>query len=386
MSQWPKVRLSECLQPTNDIVSVQRDQEYPNFGIYSYARGLFRKLPINGLASSANTLRRVRKGQFIYSRLFAFEGAYGIVGDEFDGSFVSNEYPTFICDETRIMPQYLIAYFSMRCVWEAVAKGSKGLGVRRQRVQPEEILAHEIPLVPLDVQCSIVARLESVAEKRKQVAAKLDAVQADAEHLLAIRFRDIIADTDWRPMGEVAPVVRRNVEVCFDQKYREVGARSFGKGLFHKPDFNGAEATWQKPVWIELGDIVISNIKAWEGAIAVAGLEHAGCIASHRYLTCVPDPNRSTADFLCYYLLSPDGLDQVGLASPGTADRNRTLSQASLVNIRVPLPPLEHQHAFNSLQAKVAEMMAKHTDIRRDLEALFPSMLERVFHSEMSSP
>ena len=81
MSQWPKVRLSECLQPTNDIVSVQRDQEYPNFGIYSYARGLFRKLPINGLASSANTLRRVRKGQFIYSRLFAFEGAYGIVGD-----------------------------------------------------------------------------------------------------------------------------------------------------------------------------------------------------------------------------------------------------------------------------------------------------------------
>jgi type I restriction enzyme S subunit len=140
MSQWPKVRLSDCLQLTNEIVTVQRDQEYPNFGIYSFGLGLFRKRPISGLASSALTLRRVRRRQFIYSRLFAFEGAYGIVGNEFDGCFVSNEYPTFDCDETRILPQYLVAYFSMPRVWEAVAKGSKGLGVRRQRVPPDAIL------------------------------------------------------------------------------------------------------------------------------------------------------------------------------------------------------------------------------------------------------
>ncbi|MBP6108104.1 MAG: hypothetical protein V9E93_04310 [Steroidobacteraceae bacterium] len=70
---------------------------------------------------------------------------------------------------------------------------------------------------------------------------------------------------------------------------REVGARTFGKGLVVKPDFDGAEATWQKPVWIKSGDLVLSNIKAWEGAIALADDEHEGCIASHRYITCVPD-------------------------------------------------------------------------------------------------
>jgi hypothetical protein len=261
MSRWPKVTLSDCLQPASDVVPVERDREYPNFGIYSYARGLFHKRPINGLASSALTLRRVRRRQFVYSRLFAFEGAYGIVGDDFDGCFVSNEYPTFDCDETRILPEYLIAYFSVPRVWEAVAKGSKGLGVRRQRVQPEHVLSHAISLAPLSEQRTIVERLDALEEKKRQVAAKLDAIDADSDHLLAMRFGEAIVGADWKPIGDVAPVVRRNVKISVDRRYREIGARSFGRGLFVKPDFNGADATWQKPVWIEKGDdLAVTNI------------------------------------------------------------------------------------------------------------------------------
>jgi type I restriction enzyme S subunit len=58
---------------------VREDETYPNFGIYSFGRGLFRKSPIKGISTSAPTLFRVHAGDFIYSRLFAFEGAYGIV-------------------------------------------------------------------------------------------------------------------------------------------------------------------------------------------------------------------------------------------------------------------------------------------------------------------
>ena len=152
-----------------------------------------------------------------------------------------------------------------------------------------------------------------------------------------MRFRDVIADAPLRPMAEVAPAIRRTVDIDISQSYREVGARSFGKGLFVKPDFDGAEATWQKPVWIKSGDLVLSNIKAWEGAIAVASEVHDGCIASHRYITCVPDLTLITAGFLAYYLLSEDGLEKVGFASPGTADRNRTLSLGNLGKIEVPL-------------------------------------------------
>lgn len=385
MSRWPTVPLGNLLKPADEPVSVQRDQKYPNFGIYSFGRGLFKKPPIDGMATSASALLRVRAGNFIYSRLFAFEGSYGLVDEAFDDHYVSNEYPSFEIDRNRLEPGFLKAYFQLPTVWQSIAKGSKGVGSRRIRVHPDQVLMHKMALPPLTEQQAIVTRLDTLADKVRQVAENLDAIEADAERLLAVRFREAIAGALHRPMAEIAPAVRRSVQLDIATSYREIGARSFGKGLFVKPDFDGAEATWEKPVWIESGDLVLSNIKAWEGAIGLAGPEHHGAIASHRYITCVPSEVSATAGFLAYYLLSPDGLEKIGLASPGTADRNRTLSLTNLGKIKVPVPSLVTQQTFDTLQAKVAELKAQYTAIRQANAALVPATLERVFQSGDSS-
>ncbi len=108
---------------------------------------------------------------------------------------------------------------------------------------------------------------------------------------------------------------------------------------------------------------------------------HDGYIASHRYITCVPDPARVTADFLAYYLLSQDGLEKVRTASPGTADRNRTLSLTNLGKIEVPVPQLPVQQSFNRLQAEVTALKIEHGAIRAANAALLPATLERTFGS-----
>jgi type I restriction enzyme S subunit len=238
----------------------------------------------------------------------------------------------------------------------------------------------EIPLPPLSEQQALVSSIDALADKVRQVNEHLEVIESDAERLLAVRFRETIADAPLKTMAEVAPSVRRPVDIDISIRYREVGARSFGKGLFIKPDFDGAEATWQKPVWIEEGDLVLSNIKAWEGAIAIAKPEHAGCIASHRYITCVPDRQIATVGFLAHFLLSQKGLDQVVFGSPGTADRNRTLSLTNLGKIEIPVPPLKVQQTFDTLQAKIAELKAKHATIREANQALLPATLERAFN------
>lgn len=119
---------------------MQNDTTYPNIGIFSYALGLFGKPHIVGFQTSATYLNRVHAGQFIYSRLFAFEEASGMVNNEFDNYFVSNEYPTFNCNAEKILPEFLYAYFKSPTDWKDVALGSKGLGDRHQRVQPQQIL------------------------------------------------------------------------------------------------------------------------------------------------------------------------------------------------------------------------------------------------------
>jgi type I restriction enzyme S subunit len=168
---WKRRRLAEVVRLVDDSQKVRPEQSYPNLGIYSFGRGLFHKPPIEGLATSATALRRVKSGQFIYSRLFAFEGAYGRVTPDFDGFFVSQEYPTFDCDPKEVRSEFLAAYFKPAHVWKAVAAGSKGLGDRRQRVQPVQLLTHEIWIPPIGYQDHL-AEVQADVDALKQVQAE----------------------------------------------------------------------------------------------------------------------------------------------------------------------------------------------------------------------
>lgn len=163
---WVDATLGDVLHKARSPVRVDVAADYPNVGIYSFGRGLFLKPSISGATTSASTLYRVRAGQFVYSRLFAFEGAYGIVTDEFDGYCVSNEYPTFDLDGDRVGPEFLWAYFQSPRVWSTVAVGSKGLGHRRQRVHPEQLLRHRLMLPPVTWQ----TRIASIRQRAWAVA------------------------------------------------------------------------------------------------------------------------------------------------------------------------------------------------------------------------
>ena len=128
------------------------------------------------MLTSATTLNRVKRGQFIYSRLFAFEGAYGVVSDEYDGFFVSNEYPTFNCINGKVRAEFLSVYFKSPSVWHTVAVGSKGLGDRRQRVQPQQILDHVLWLPPIGWQNQVIKierQVRSLAQYQSQSATAL---------------------------------------------------------------------------------------------------------------------------------------------------------------------------------------------------------------------
>ncbi|MGH9641460.1 MAG: hypothetical protein ACRD3Q_03460 [Terriglobales bacterium] len=313
------------------------------------------------------------------SKIDARNGAIGLVPPELDGAIVSNDFPSFYFRDPAKCDAAFMGWLVRSARFVELCKSASEGTTNRVRIKEDRFLDQQIGLPRLSEQQAIVARLNALAEKTREVEVHLDGVERDADHLLALRFRDAIVDAQLWSMAEVAPAIRRPVDIDIAKRYREIGARSFGKGLFVKPDFDGAEATWQKPVWIKAGDLVLSNIKAWEGAIALAGDEHDGCIASHRYITCVPEHSMATAGFLAYYLLSEEGLEKVGLASPGTADRNRTLSLGNLGRIDVPVPALSAQRSFDRLQSEVAALKGKHSAIRQANAALIPATLERVF-------
>jgi type I restriction enzyme S subunit len=378
---WPQVLLREVLTLDLHKEPVDSAKRYDMVGVLSYGRGLFRRPPIENGRTSYKHMLRLKSDHIVMSQLFGWEGALALSSGEYAGAYLSPNFPTFSVDGSRLARGFLGWAMRRPSFWDDLGTRAKGMGDRRRTLTPDSLLQSKVPLPPLVEQQALVVRLDALAEKVRQVEAHLAAAEREAEQLLALRFRDVIANAPLRSMAEVAPVVRRPVSIDVGTRYGEIGARSFGKGVFIKPDFVGAELTWQKPVWVKAGDIVLSNIKAWEGAIAIAGQEHDGRIASHRYITCVPHAAQVTAEFLVYYLLSEPGLEQIGFASPGTADRNRTLSLGSLATIQVPVPPLASQQSFGLLQAEVAALRACHAVIRAANAALLPAALERVFAS-----
>ncbi len=171
------------------MVAVDANASYPNVGIYSFGRGLFSKPPIDGARTSAKTLYRIHAGQFIYSRLFAFEGAYAHVPEEFDGFFVSNEFPSFDVDPDRLGAQWLASYLRSPERWAELATSSTGLGVRRQRVSVEAVLAHEVWLPPIEMQRDTVRSISQISEVRRIRSA----VEARVEALVSAAVNDEFA-------------------------------------------------------------------------------------------------------------------------------------------------------------------------------------------------
>ena len=375
----PMVTLREVMTLDLDPHPVEAERAYPNIGIYSFGRGTFVKPPIEASSTSASTLYRIRAGQIIYSRLFAFEGAYSSVPAEQDGMFVSNEFPTFTVDASRSDPEYIGWLFRWRETWRALRLGAVGMGDRRQRVHPDRILAHPVAIPPLLEQRRIAERLNAAASAINARTHTAKSVDGEVGAMLAAAFARIVADAPRRPMAEVAPLVRRPVTIDLDSAYPELGVRSFGKGTFHKPPLAGIDVGAKKLFRILPDDLLFNIVFAWEGAVAVARDEDDDRVGSHRFLSCVPEPDLATANFLRYWFLSPDGLLALNRASPGGAGRNRTLGIKSLESIAVPIPSLDAQHWFDGLQAKSRLVRLAQTGTATELAALLPAMLHEAF-------
>jgi len=162
------------------------------------------------------------------------------------------------------------------------------------------------PTLPntISEQRRIVARIEEVAAKIEEAQGLKSCVQKDIHSLLLVEYKNLTKNVKMLPMSEVAPLVRRPVQIDLSEQYPELGIRSFGKGTFHKPAIGGAELGTKKIFEIRENDLLFNIVFAWEGAVAVAQSKDDGRVGSHRFLTCVPKQNVATSTFLCFHFLT----------------------------------------------------------------------------------
>jgi len=379
---FPMVQLGEVVRPAERFESPQPGRPYRQIGVRLWGQGAYERETVDGAETKYSKLNRVETGDIIVNKIWARNGSVTVVPHQLAGCFCSGEFPLFQPTDGELLPAWFFWLTKTRWLWDQCDKQSRGTS-GKNRIRPEMFLAIEIPLPPLEEQRRIVARIDRLAAKIEEACRIKDQIESETRALLRSRFLLIVDDAPRRKMADVAPLVRRKADVRDGKEYPELGIRSFGKGTFHKPALDFLAVGSKKLYRIEPGDLVFNNVFAWEGAVAVAQPEDEGRFGSHRFITCVPRPGVATADFLCFYFLTPEGLEQIGEASPGGAGRNRTLGLEKLAEIVVPVPPYDQQLAFGRLMQRVREMNVVNERALKELDTLLPSILDRAFRGEL---
>jgi type I restriction enzyme S subunit len=159
--------------------------------------------------------------------------------------------------------------------------------------------------------------------------------------------------------------VHRPIRVEDEAEYREIGIRSWGRGIFHKDPVKGVLLEEKSIFSVEPGDFVLNIVFAWEGAVAIASEGERGMVGSHRFPTFRID--RSVVpDYLLMVLQTAQGRSLMEVTSPGAAGRNRTIRLDQFLAEEIPLPPLAEQkeivRSFRAEEARLATLEARTSD------------------------
>ena len=381
-NSWPSVKLGDLLVKNEKMVSLVPDVQYREVTIRLWGKGVVQRRVVNGAEIASERRFQVSADQFILSRIDARNGATGIVPPELDGAVVTNDFPSFDTRPSQLLPAFLGWLSKTPDFLDMCRRASEGT-TNRVRLKEDRFLRLTIPLPPVKEQQRIVGRINRLACKIEEARQAVKKIESGSRALLRSMFSRISTSTHRQKMGEVAPLIRRKADPRLGEEYPELGIRSFGKGTFHKPPLDYLSIGSKKLYRIHPGDLVFNNVFAWEGAIAVAQPEDVGRFGSHRFITCVPKEGIATAEFLCFYFSTPEGLERIGEASPGGAGRNRTLGLEKLSEIEVPVPPYEHQCRFGRLLKKVRAMQSARDTESKKLDAFIPSILDRAFRGAL---
>ncbi|PPJ36388.1 restriction endonuclease subunit S [Nocardia nova] len=390
MSGWPLVALGDVLVQDGQTEHIVDTESEKFLTIKLYGNGLVERVIGSGKTPKPFVGYRIKSGQFVYSRIDARNGAYGVVPAELDGAVCSKDFPKFDVDELRADKSYLLRLVQTREFYRKVQDLSFG-ATNRQRVKEGEFLRLQIPLPPIAEQRRIAAILDhadTLRAKRREALARLD-------ELTQSIFIDMFGDPTTNPFGWETVACR---ELCLRltvgivvkpaSYYQESGVPTL-RSLNVRPnrvDLNNLVFISEED---NVGRLAKSRVFADDvvlvrsgqpGAAAVIPPELDGANAVD-IIIASPDPKRVSPEYLARYFNSEGGRRMTMGESRGQIQQH--LNIKSVAAAGVPLPPISRQLAFAERIAETSALVAAHRTALNELDALFTSLQSCAFRGEL---
>lgn len=183
------------------------------------------------------------------------------------------------------------------------------------------------------------------------------------------------------PLGEILKIDRDEVVIDPSCAYRTAGIYSFGRGVFERETIRGADTSYRSLFRLHEGQVILSRLNSWEGAVDVVTAEIAGCHVSNEYPTFSLDEVRADPGFLRWIMRWPAFWDR--LVPRGSMVRRKRVQPDQFLKVSIPLPPIDEQRRVADRLGRVAGASSlaaglQSTAIRMD-QALTDSCISSVF-------
>lgn len=168
-----------------------------------------------------------------------------------------------------------------------------------------------------------------------------------------------------------------------NKPYLNIGVRSHFRGLMHRPDFDPSKVMMDKLFVVKPRDLVVNITFAWEGAVAIAGMNDDGGLVSHRFPTYRFNENLVLGEFFRYIFPRKRFKYELGLASPGGAGRNRVLSKKEFLKIIVLTPRIYEQEKIAGFLGAVDDKINLLSKNMEQLEKYRKGLMQKIFRQEI---
>jgi type I restriction enzyme S subunit len=355
--------------------------EYDEITVRLWGKGVVRRGSVMGATIAGSRRFIARRGQFIVSRIDARNGALGIVPPELDGALVTNDFPLFDLDRARIEPGFLEWLSKTNDFVTLCQQASEGT-TNRVRLKEEKFLTLEIGLPPLDGQQRIVARIEELATKVEETKQNREEARRISDTFVTGLHMQLAGNRS-RMLGELLNLDEDVVPIEPAGEYPQIGIRSFGGGLFAKPAVRGVDTAYKTFNRLYDGAIVLSQVKGWEGAVAVCGNDLAGWYASPEYRTFRCKPDEARPGYLAALVRTGWFHGLLQQATRGVGARRERTRPEQFIEIEIPMPSPQLQEraeiAFRQLET-VGRLRLESTAA---LDSLLPSILDYAFNGKL---
>lgn len=391
----------EFLAPNSRPYTLGPTEDASLVGMRLYGSGPFRRELKPALQITKKSHFVIRTGDVIYNKLFAWKGTFGIVPAELDGMFVSDKFPTYELDRSKVDENYLCWFFRHPDVWEQARLMSTGsAAISKLTLNPPKFLDLKIPLpANLEEQRRIAAWIESMAGKVTKAQLLRDQTREESEALNRSGASSILQS--YPATGKLFDVLRylpRNgwsPKCDNDPNGAAVLTLSAVTGWRYDPKAFKRTSLPTNPrahYWLNEGDLLItrSNTPDLVGHVSIYSGQPSPCIYPDLIMKIVLDPSKAYTPFVWHWMQTTIVRDYIKRSAKGTSPTMKKIAQGIVADTPFPTTiSVSEQHLIvkelDAFQANVDAVKQLQDGTTAQLGALMPAILDSAFPSQSAS-